>query len=114
MFQLLKKLTVKELLFILLSVGLVAFGVWLDLEIPSYTSEITTLLQESGTTASDIMDPGWKMIGLSLLSFATSATVGFLGARVAASFTLVRVRRSTIKSWIILKQRLRNSQFQAY
>ena len=87
MFQLLKKLTVKELLFILLSVGLVAFGVWLDLEIPSYTSEITTLLQESGTTASDIMDPGWKMIGLSLLSFATSATVGFLGARVAASFT---------------------------
>lgn len=48
MFQLLKKLTVKELLFILLSVGLVAFGVWLDLEIPSYTSEITTLLKSQG------------------------------------------------------------------
>lgn len=87
MFQLFKKLTAKEVSFILLSVGLVAFGVWLDLEIPSYTSEITTLLQKEGTDMAAIMEPGWMMIGLSLLSFATSVTVGFLGARLAASFT---------------------------
>lgn len=86
MIQLAKKLTIKERMMILLSIGLVAFGVWIDLEIPSYTSEMTTLLQQ-GTTIENIMKPGWMMIGLALLSFATAATVGFLGARVAASFT---------------------------
>lgn len=87
MFSLLKKMTSKEVALTLLSVVLIGLGVWLELEIPSYISEMTTLLQEEGSTAADIMKPGWTMIGLSLLSFSTSVIVGFLAARIAASFT---------------------------
>lgn len=87
MFKLFKRMNKTELLMAFFSVAFVCAGVWLDLEVPSYMSEITTLLQEKGTEVSDIMKPGWTMIGLSFLSFGTSAVVGFLAARLAASFT---------------------------
>lgn len=87
MFKLFKRMNKIELLMAFVSVAFVCVGVWLDLEVPSYMSEITTLLQEKGTEVSDIMKPGWTMIGLSFLSFGASAIVGFLAARLAASFT---------------------------
>lgn len=92
MIQLLKRLTSKEIKMCLLSVAFICFGVFLDLKIPEYMSEITSLLQKSDATASEIMLPGSKMIYFSLLSFVASAVVGFLSARVAASFT-TRTRR---------------------
>lgn len=87
MFKLFKRMNKTELLMAFFSAAFVCAGVWLDLEVPSYMSEITTLLQEKGTEVSDIMKPGWTMIGLSFLSFGASAVVGFLAARLAASFT---------------------------
>ncbi len=93
MYTLLKKMTPKEVALTLFSIGLVGLGVWLELEIPSYISEMTILLQQEGTKASDIMRPGGVMIVLSLLSFATAVLVGFIAARVAASFT-TRLRSS--------------------
>ena len=50
-------------------------------------SSITKLLQNSSTKVADVMDPGWRMIGFSLLGFASAVVVGFIAARVAASFT---------------------------
>ncbi|WP_019787435.1 ABC transporter ATP-binding protein, partial [Streptococcus sobrinus] len=50
-------------------------------------SKITTLLQNKGTTTSDIMDPGSKMLMFSFGSFLMAVFVGFLAARTAASFT---------------------------
>ncbi|NEW62256.1 ATP-binding cassette domain-containing protein [Granulicatella sp. zg-ZJ] len=87
MIKLFKRLTKKEILMILLSTCLVAFQVFLELKIPEYMSDITKLLQTKGTTTADIFNPGSKMIGLSLVSLLASVTVGFLAARVAASFT---------------------------
>ena len=92
MFRLFKRLNAKEFTMILLAIVFVCLNVWLDLEIPSYMSDITSLLQEPGTKVSDIMSwnldsPGMRMLALSLLSFATSVLVGFFGARTAASFT---------------------------
>lgn len=52
MFKLFKRMNKTELLMAFFSVAFVCAGVWLDLEVPSYMSEITTLLQEKGTEVS--------------------------------------------------------------
>ncbi|WP_405054524.1 ABC transporter ATP-binding protein [Streptococcus jiangjianxini] len=72
---------------IALSTVFICLAVWMDIATPSYMSDITKLLQEKGTTTSDIMEPGWKMLALSLGSFMMAVCVGFLAARTAASFT---------------------------
>lgn len=87
MFKLLKRLNTTEIIMIILAVGFVCAQVWMDLTIPSYMSDIIELLNKKGTEAADIMSPGSKMIGLSLLSFASAVVTGFLASRVAASFT---------------------------
>lgn len=87
MFKLFKRLTGKEVGTIVLSVLFTCLTVYLELEVPTYISEITKLLQTQGTTVSDLWSPGLTMIGLSLMAFASSVIVGFFSARVAASFT---------------------------
>lgn len=92
MVKIFKRLTLREWLMALLSVIFVGIEVWANLEVPSYMSDITKLLQTEGTQTADIMDPGWKMIGFSFLGFAAAVVVGFIAARIAASFT-TRLRR---------------------
>ncbi|MGX7776603.1 ABC transporter ATP-binding protein [Streptococcus pluranimalium] len=87
MFKLLKYLNGKEWAMIALSTVFICLAVWMDIETPAYMSDITKLLQKKGTTTADIMEPGWKMLGLSLGSFIMAVCVGFLAARTAASFT---------------------------
>ena len=87
MLKIFKRLTVKEWLMMLLSVVFVCIEVWANLKVPDYMSSITKLLQNSSTKVADVMDPGWRMIGFSLLGFASAVVVGFIAARVAASFT---------------------------
>ncbi|AXJ12929.1 ABC transporter ATP-binding protein [Streptococcus pluranimalium] len=87
MFKLLKYLNGKEWAMIALSTVFICLAVWMDIETPAYMSDITKLLQEKGTTTADIMELGWKMLGLSLGSFIMAVCVGFLAARTAASFT---------------------------
>lgn len=87
MFKLFKQMTAKEGSLIGLSVLLIALSVWLELEVPTYMSSITKLLSTPGTKVEDLFEPGSKMITLSLASFGVTLLVGFLAARVAASFT---------------------------
>lgn len=87
MVKLFKRLTAKEFGLILISVILTCLTVGLELEVPNYMSEITTLLQTAGTKAEDLWVPGLKMLGLSFASFLSMVGVGFVAARVAASFT---------------------------
>ena len=91
MFKMFKRLSGKEWGMIALSTLFIIAAVWMDLKTPEYLSDITRLLQEEGTTVSDIMNPGSKMLALSFGSFAMAVAVGFLASRTAASFT-TRVR----------------------
>ena len=91
MIKMFKRLNGKEWGMIALSTLLIIVAVWMDLKTPEYLSDITRLLQQEGTTVSDIMDPGSKMLALSFGSFAMAVAVGFLASRTAASFT-TRVR----------------------
>lgn len=87
MFKLFKRLTVREVSMIVLSVLFTFLTVYLELEVPTYISTITELLQTSGTTLADLWEPGLKMIGLSFASLLSAIVVGFFAARIAASFT---------------------------
>ncbi|MFC3928600.1 ABC transporter ATP-binding protein [Streptococcus caprae] len=87
MFTLFKRMKATEVFMVILSIVLVTTTVWLDLKSPEYMSEITTLLQTPGTVVGDLKEPGLKMLGISFLSFMVTVVIGFLGARIAASFT---------------------------
>ena len=87
MFKIFKRLSAKEWGMIILSTIFILLAVWMDLKTPEYMSKITTLLQNKGTTTSDIMDPGSKMLLFSFGSFLMAVFVGFPAARTAASFT---------------------------
>ena len=84
MLKILAKMNTKEKLLAILSLALIFLQVFLELEIPDYMSEITKLLQMPDTETADILEPGLKMVGLSLASFATSIVVGYFVAKIAA------------------------------
>ena len=85
--KLAKRITGKEWGMILLTVLFTCFSVYLELEVPTYISEITALLGTPGTQLDALWSPAIKMMGLSLLAFLSSVTVGFFAVRVAASYT---------------------------
>lgn len=92
MLKIFKRLTAKEIIMMIIAVLFVCLNVFLDLKIPDYMSDITSLLSTQGTKAKDIFAwnldaPGMSMVLLSLGSFAASVVVGFLAARIAASFS---------------------------
>ncbi|MCO4690347.1 multidrug ABCexporter,ATPbinding/membrane-spanning protein [Streptococcus infantarius subsp. infantarius] len=92
MLKIFKRLMAKEIIMIIIAVLFVCLNVFLDLKIPDYMSDITSLLSTQGTKAKDIFAwnldaPGMRMVLLSLGSFAASVVVGFLAARIAASFS---------------------------
>lgn len=87
MLRIFKHLTPKDWMRILISLGLIAAQVWLDLKAPDYMSEITMLIQTAGSEMSDILQAGAYMLFCALGSLATSILVGFLAARVAAGFS---------------------------
>lgn len=60
--------------------------VWLDLRLPDYMSDITTLVQTPGSQMRDIWIAGGKMLLVSLGSVLCAVATGFIAARVAASF----------------------------
>ena len=87
MIEIFKRLSKKEWGMIALSTLFICLAVWMDLKTPEYLSDITQLLQVKGTTVSDIMKPGAKMLLFSFGSFLMAVLVGFLASRTAASFT---------------------------
>ena len=87
MFKLFKRLTSKEIGLILMTVVFICLTVYLELEVPTYMSEITTLLQTPGTTTGELWVPGLKMLGLSFASLFSLVIAGFVSSRMASSYT---------------------------
>lgn len=87
MLKIFKRMNIKEMMMVVISILFIMTQVWLDLKVPDYMSEVTQKLVSPNTELKDLYQPGGMMLVLSLLSFATSLIVGFLGARLGASFT---------------------------
>ena len=88
MLRLFKRFQKKEIMMIILSTLLIVGQVWLDLTMPDYMSEITTLVQTEGSAMADIWLAGGKMLLCALGSLALSVMTGYLAARIAASFSM--------------------------
>lgn len=87
MLKMFKHLGIKEVISIILSIGLIVLQVWLDLKLPEYMKEIMTLIQTPGSATKDILVVGGDMLLLALASLSAAVVTGFFMARVAASFS---------------------------
>ncbi|WP_312045607.1 ABC transporter ATP-binding protein [Anaerotignum sp.] len=87
MIKLLKRFDISEWIQVLISLIFIVAQVWLDLKLPDYMSEITRYSQMPGGEMSDIWLAGGKMMLCAMGSLVSSITVGFFGARIAASYS---------------------------
>lgn len=87
MLKMFKHLGIKEVISIILSIGLIVLQVWLDLKLPEYMKEIMTLIQTPGSATKDILVVGGNMLLLALASLSAAVVTGFFMARVAAAFS---------------------------
>ncbi len=87
MIKIFKRLKAAEWIQAVVSLAFIVAQVWLDLKLPDYMSEITTLTQTPGSRMADIWLAGGKMLLCALGSVIAAVIVGFFAARIAASFS---------------------------
>lgn len=87
MLKLLKNLTKKDILVLIICFLLIFAGVWLELKMPDYMSEITVLVQTEGSKMSEILKNGGLMLACAFGSLLTSVFVGYLISNVSARFS---------------------------
>lgn len=97
MIKLLKKLSGKDWLFVLISLGLIVFQVFLELRLPDYMANITQLVVTAGSEIKDILTEGAYMLGCALLSLATAFVVTYLATHIGASFSK-KLRKEVFES----------------
>lgn len=86
MFKLFKKLKWSDIVGLTFAVGLIIFQVWLELKLPDYMRKITMLIVSPSATNAQIWQAGGEMLAFTLCSVFASCIVGFIVARVSASF----------------------------
>lgn len=91
MLKIFKYLKKNEWILVLLSIAFITVQVWLDLKLPDYMAEITTLIQMEGTNFSQIIGPGAYMLLCAVGSMVTAVIVGYFAAKVAADYPNVYV-----------------------
>jgi len=87
MLKVFKRLKPIEWLMICTSIVFVVVQVWLDLRIPEYMAEVTHVVSTPGGIVYDVLSVGLLMLLCALGSAAASIIIGFLAARVGASFS---------------------------
>ncbi len=85
MLRLVKKLNKGQIILVLISILFITLQVYLDLKIPDFMNEITTLVQKKGSVG-DVMVPGYKMILCAFGSLVSAIIVGYFATYIAASF----------------------------
>ena len=85
--HILKHFPKKSWLFVLLNVVCILTQVWLELKMPDYMAEITTLTQTQGSAMSDILIAGSKMLLCALLALALAVVIHFICAKIAADYS---------------------------
>lgn len=89
MLQIFKNMTKKEWLLVACSAVFIVIQVWLDLKLPDYMSEITTLVQTEDSAMGDILAAGGKMLLCALGSLVSSVVVAIIAAKIAANFAAI-------------------------
>ena len=87
MLRIMRYLSKAEIGQMLIALVSIVGQIWLDLTLPDYMSDITTLVETPGSTMHDIWVAGGKMLLVSLGSAACAVVTGYIAARVGASFS---------------------------
>lgn len=80
MFKLFRKFKPKERGYIGISLVFIVVQVWLDLRLPDYMSNVTSLVQTEGSSMKDILEQGGYML---LCAFGSMAAAMICIARLA-------------------------------
>lgn len=86
MFKILKYMQKKDWMLFLYTIIFIVFQVWMDLKLPDYMSEITTLVETEGSQMSEIFAAGGSMLLCALGSFIACICSIALSSRMAANF----------------------------
>ena len=92
MLKLLKVFDKKDFVYIFICIVFIVGQVWLDLKLPDYMAEITTLVQTEGSKMNEILLNGFYMILCAFGSLAFAAITGYFAAKLAATFSM-KVRK---------------------
>lgn len=87
MIKLLKNMGRREVFMAVLCALLVLGQVYFDLTLPDYMTDLTMMLNTTGSETSDILNVGLKMLGCTLASAALAIGCGFLSAKTASGFS---------------------------
>ena len=88
MLKILKYMNRRDWLFVLCSLVFIVCGVGLDLRLPDYMREITTLVQTPGSEMGEVLSTGGSMLLCALGSLVTAFIVGFFVAQIAAGLAM--------------------------
>ena len=89
MIKLLKRLRGREWGMIALCAALVLGQIYFDLLLPDFMSDLTVLVKTPGSTMTDILTTGGKMLACTLASAVLAIICGYLSAKVAAGFSYI-------------------------
>ena len=87
MFKLLKNLTKRDYGLILISTLLIVFQVWLDLKLPDYMANITTIIQSGTDSLNGILKNGGYMLLCAGGSLVSAIIVGYITSLISAKFS---------------------------
>lgn len=87
MIKLLRRMKAREWLMVLVCVLLIIGQIYFDLTMPDYMKELTEMIQLPGSSQSEILTVGAKMLGCALASMALAVACGYLSAQIAAGFS---------------------------
>lgn len=87
MFKLLRYLNQKQWRQVALGLLFILGQVYLDLKLPEYMSQITTLVQTPGSSQREVWITGGYMLLCALGSVLCAFVIGFLSAQITASFS---------------------------
>ena len=88
MLKILKNMKKKDIISIILIIGLISSQVYLDLKIPDYMSTITRLVQTEGSKMHDIILNGSYMLLCAFGSLASAVVTGYIISKLSSNFSL--------------------------
>lgn len=88
MLKILKNMKKKDIISIILIIGLISSQVYLDLKIPDYMSTITRLVQTEESKMHDIILNGSYMLLCAFGSLASAVVTGYIISKLSSNFSL--------------------------
>lgn len=88
MTKMLKNIKKKDIIAIIVIIGLISLQVYLDLKIPDYMSTITRLVQTEGSKMHDIIINGTYMLLCAFGSLAFAVITGYIISKLSSNFSL--------------------------